>query len=204
METDSEVKTWVSVIMVAPNDAASWEAAEATYRTRPPPWEGRTDTIGCMDVPMTLTRILIGEMSDAQLIELTEVDGTRRVPIVVGVTEAFAIERRIKHIDIPRPMTHELLSATIVALGARLERVVIHDLAEGTFYAMLCLQRGDEEIQVDARPSDAIALAVGGNVPILVSEAIIEEIEREGGMPGFDPPFGGEGDSMDDDDSGWA
>jgi bifunctional DNase/RNase len=73
-----------------------------------------------MDVPMTLTRILIGEMSDAQLIELTEVNGTRRVPIVVGVTEAFAIERQIKHIDIPRPLTHELLSATLRHLGPRL------------------------------------------------------------------------------------
>jgi len=156
---------------------------------------------------MTLTRILIGEMSDAQLIELTEVNGTRRVPIVVGVTEAFAIERQIKHIDIPRPLTHELLSATIAALGATLDRIVIHDLADGTFYAMLCLQRDDDEIQVDARPSDAIALAVGRNVPILVSEAVIEEIEREGGMPGFDPPFGGEvepDEPMDDDDLGWT
>jgi hypothetical protein len=159
-----------------------------------------------MDVPMTLTRILIGEMSDAQLIELSEVGGSRRIPIVVGVAEAFAIERRIKRMDIPRPMTHELLSATIVALGATLERIVIHDLAEGTFYAMLCLQRDDEEIQVDARPSDAIALAVGSDVPIFVSEAIIDEIEREGGMPGFDPPFGGgepdvgEGGSGDDPD----
>jgi len=157
---------------------------------------------------MTLTRILIGEMSDAQLIELTEAGGTRRIPIVVGVAEAFAIERRIKRMEIPRPMTHELLSATIVALGATLERVVIHDLAAGTFYAMLCLQRGDEEIQVDARPSDAIALAVGADVPILVSEAIIDEIEREGGMPGFDPPIGG-GDSDPSppgshDDSEWA
>ena len=157
---------------------------------------------------MTLTRILIGEMSDAQLIELTEIDGTRRIPIVVGVAEVFAIERRIKQMEIPRPMTHELLSATIVALGATLERIVIHDLAEGTFYAMLCLQRGDEEIKVDARPSDAIALAVGSDVPIYVSEAIIDEIEREGGMPGFDPPFGGgepDTDGIDsDDDSEWA
>ncbi|MDP6479043.1 MAG: bifunctional nuclease family protein [Phycisphaerales bacterium] len=157
---------------------------------------------------MTLTRILIGEMSDAQLIELTEIDGTRRIPIVVGVAEVFAIERRIKRMEIPRPMTHELLSATIVALGATLERIVIHDLAEGTFYAMLCLRRGDEEIQVDARPSDAIALAVGSDVPIYVSEAIIDEIEREGGMPGFDPPFGGgepdAGGFESDDDPEWA
>jgi bifunctional DNase/RNase len=161
-----------------------------------------------MDIPMTLTRILIGEMSDAQLIELTEIDGTRRIPIVVGVAEAFAIERRIKRVEIPRPMTHELLSATIVALGATLERIIIHDLADGTFYAMLCLQRGDEEIQVDARPSDAIALAVGADVPILVSEAIIDEIEREGGMPGFDPPVAGGEPGLDepdpDDDPEWA
>ena len=125
-----------------------------------------------------------------------------------GVAEAFAIERRIKRMEISRPMTHELLSATIVALGATLERIVIHDLADGTFYAMLCLQRGDEEIQVDARPSDAIALAVGADVPILVSEAIIDEIEREGGMPGFDPPVAGGEPGLDepdpDDDPEWA
>ncbi len=150
-----------------------------------------------MDVQMTLSRILIGEMSEAQLIELTEVDGDRRFPIVVGVAEAFAIERRIKGIPIPRPLTHELLSSVIVCLGARLARVVIHDLSDGTFYAMLCLEQGEEEIQIDARPSDAIALAVGAEVPIFVSESVLDEVEQEGTLGDIDPL------PDDDEDTGW-
>ncbi|MCP4758500.1 MAG: bifunctional nuclease family protein [Planctomycetes bacterium] len=141
-----------------------------------------------MDVQMTLSRILIGEMSDAQLIELSEIDGDRRFPIVIGISEAFAIERRIKGIPLPRPLTHELLSSVIVSLGARLSRVVIHDLSEGTFYAMLCFEQRGEEIQVDARPSDAIALAVGADVPIFVSESVLEVIEQDGSLPDLDVP----------------
>ncbi len=147
-----------------------------------------------MDVQMALSRILIGEMSDAQLIELSEIDGDRRFPIVIGISEAFAIERRIKGVPLPRPLTHELLSAVIVSLGARLSRVLIHDLSEGTFYAMLCLDRGDEEFQVDARPSDAIALAVGADVPIFVSESVLEAIEQDGTLPDLDVPHEDDGD----------
>jgi len=148
-----------------------------------------------MDVQMTLSRILIGDMSDAQLIELAEVDGDRRLPIVVGVAEAFAIERRFKGVEIPRPLTHELLSSVIVCLGARLARVVIHDLNEGTFYAMLCLEHGQEEVQIDCRPSDAVALAVGADVPIYVSEAVLDEVEHDGGIGDsglFEDPDAGE------------
>jgi bifunctional DNase/RNase len=155
-----------------------------------------------MDVQMTLSRILIGEMSDAQFIELSEVDGDRRIPIVVGVAEAFAIERRIKDVPISRPLTHELLSAVIVCLGARLQRVLIHDLCDGTFYAMLCLEQGGQEVQVDARPSDAIALAVGGAVPIFVSESVLDEIEQSGEAGGLDLPEP-EG-PLDEDGPEWA
>lgn len=153
-----------------------------------------------MDVQMTLSRILIGELSDAQLIELREVDGDRSIPIVVGVSEAFAIERRLKQVPIPRPMTHELLSSVILSLGARLDRVVIHDLSDGTFYAVLCLDRDGEPIQIDARPSDAIALAVGGEVPIFVSEEVLDAVQGDPHPPGF----GGLGpESQDDPESPW-
>jgi len=158
-----------------------------------------------MDVQMTLARILIGEMSDAQLIELAEIDGDRRIPIVVGVAEAFAIERRLKGMPIPRPLTHELLSSVIVVLGARLARVVIHDLNEGTFYAMLCLEQGGEEVQIDCRPSDAVALAVGADVPIFVSEAVLDEVEQDAGLGNFGPfddPDGGE--SIEGHDPEWS
>ena len=133
-----------------------------------------------MDVPVELSRILIGELSDVQVIELREIDGERRLPIVVGVAEAFAIERRVKQIPVPRPMTHELLSSVILSLGARLDRVLIHDLSEGTFYAVLCLEREGEEMQIDARPSDAVALAVGADVGIFVSDHVLEEVLHDG------------------------
>ena len=120
-----------------------------------------------MLVTMHLSRIFIREMSDMQLIELSESGGDRRFPIVIGLPEAFAIDRRIKGTEIPRPQTHDLLASTIRALGGRLREIQIHDLQEGTFFAKLVIERGNEVIEVDSRPSDAIALGVADGVPIL-------------------------------------
>jgi len=127
-----------------------------------------------MAVAMELSRILIREMSDVQLIELTEVDGSRSFPIAIGLPEAFAIERRLKEMPAPRPQTHDLLAAVIRALGGELRRIRIHDLESGTFYARLVIDRDGELIEVDSRPSDAIAIGVAEQVPILVEEAVIE------------------------------
>src|SRR6266850_5866698 len=108
-------------------------------------------------VLMELSRIFIREMTDMQIIELTEVDGDRTFPIVIGLPEAFAIERRLKGIEIPRPQTHDLLASVIRELGGKLNRIVINDLAEGTFFAKLVIDQDGREIEVDSRPSDAIA-----------------------------------------------
>jgi bifunctional DNase/RNase len=137
-----------------------------------------------MTVQMELSRILIREMTDQQIIELSEIDGARKLPIVIGTPEAFAIERRLKGIEIPRPQTHDLLAAVIRHLDARLSRIVIHDLSESTFYAKLVISRDGQEIEVDSRPSDAIALGIAESVAIFVEESVLDQVQTE------EPPDG--------------
>ena len=132
-----------------------------------------------MQVPMQLSRIFIREMTDMQIIELSEIGGERAFPIVIGLPEAFAIERRLKGIEIPRPQTHDLLASVIDALGATLKRIEIHDMREGTFYARLVLERDGAEVLVDSRPSDAIAIGVAKGAPILVEESVLEQASSE-------------------------
>lgn len=132
-----------------------------------------------MPIQMELSRIFIREVTDAQIIELTEIDGDRSFPIVIGLPEAFAIERRFKGEEIPRPQTHDLMATTIKRLGGRLVEVRIHDLNEGTFYAELAIERGGEEVTIDCRPSDAIALGVAENVPIWVEEKVLDEVNAQ-------------------------
>lgn len=132
-----------------------------------------------MAVLMELSRIFIREMTDMQIIELSEVDGDRTFPIVIGLPEAFAIERRLKGIEIPRPQTHDLLGAVIKQLGGELKRIVINDLADGTFFARLVIENDGQEIEIDSRPSDAIALGVSEDVPIYVAEHVLEQTQRD-------------------------
>ena len=132
-----------------------------------------------MMVPMQLSRIFIREMTDMQIIELSEVGGDRTFPIVIGLPEAFAIERRLKGIEIPRPQTHDLLASVMDALGGVLQRIEIHDMREGTFYARLVVDQSGREVAIDSRPSDAIALGVAKGVPILVDEAVLQQAHSE-------------------------
>ncbi|MCH2148197.1 MAG: bifunctional nuclease family protein [Phycisphaerales bacterium] len=132
-----------------------------------------------MAVQMELARLLIREMTEMQIIELKERDGERSFPIVIGLPEAFAIERRLKGLEVPRPQTHDLLASVIGQLGGRLKCIHIHELYEGTFYAMLCIEQEGRTIDIDCRPSDAIALSVAEGVPILVSEQVIDSIDED-------------------------
>ncbi len=128
-----------------------------------------------MTVLMELSRILIRELNDYQLIELREIDGDRAFPIVIGLPEAQAIERRLKGVEIKRPQTHELLASVIEALGGELVSVTINDLADQTFFANLDVRSAAGELlHIDARPSDAIALGVARDVPIYVEEHVLE------------------------------
>jgi bifunctional DNase/RNase len=142
-----------------------------------------------MAVRMELSRILIREVSDFQIIELREVVGdgdggpARAFPISIGLPEAQAIERRLSGIVVKRPQTHDLLASIIQTLGAEVESVTVTDLADGTFYATLDLRTASgEEAHVDARPSDAIALGIGLSVPIFVEEHVLEGVQD--GEPG--------------------
>lgn len=105
---------------------------------------------------------------------LKEVDGTRRLPIVIGEPEAQAIANELEGVRPQRPMTHDLLRNVIEALSATVKEVVIAELREGTFYAKIVFEYSD--LEVDARPSDAIALAVRCNAPIYIDEAIMDEV----------------------------
>ena len=132
-----------------------------------------------MVVRMELSRIFIREMTDMQIIELTEVDGDRTFPIVIGLPEAFAINRRLKGIEIPRPQTHDLLASVIGNLGGELKEIVVTDLVDGTFFARLVIEQDGESVEIDSRPSDAIALGVAENVPIYVSEEVLAQTEAD-------------------------
>ncbi len=129
-------------------------------------------------VEMELARIVIRETSDQQCIYLREKAGERQFPIVIGIFEATAIDRKVRERETPRPMTHDLMASIVGALGATLERVVVSDLRNNTFYARLVLrQRGsDDLVEVDARPSDAIALAVHLDAPIFVEESVLHSV----------------------------
>jgi uncharacterized protein len=127
-------------------------------------------------VQMELTRIIISENGEQQIIYLKEVDGDRMFPIVIGIFEATSIDRRVRGLPSPRPLTHDLLASTIESLGGELQDIYISELREHTYYAKLRIKHDGEIVQVDARPSDAIAVAVTVDVPIFVAEDVLDEV----------------------------
>lgn len=133
-----------------------------------------------MSVLMELNRILICELQDLQVIELKEVDGERKFPILIGLAEAEAIKRRLQGVPMKRPLTHELLANLIESFDAKLDSIVINDLSDHTFFAKLRIRRADGELmEVDSRPSDAIALGIAGGVPIYVEEHVLQGAQNE-------------------------
>ena len=127
-----------------------------------------------MEVRMDLARIVINDTSEQQIIVLKERNGGRQFPIVIGMSEAWAIDRRVKNITTPRPLTHDLLANVIRELEAELEKIVVHDLREHTFFAKLVIRHNGSLVEVDSRPSDAIALGVAaaGAVVILIVSGV--------------------------------
>jgi bifunctional DNase/RNase len=128
---------------------------------------------------MELRRIIISEVHDQQVIVLREIDGERSFPIVIGIFEATSIDRRVKNLPSPRPLTHDLVANVIEQLGGEIQDVIISELKEHTYFAKLRVRHEGELIEIDSRPSDAIALAVTTKVPIYVNEEVLDETEEE-------------------------
>jgi bifunctional DNase/RNase len=127
-----------------------------------------------MQIEMTIKGLMIDPITNMPIIILRDQEGQRILPIWVGVFEANAIALQIENVQTPRPMTHDLLKNVIDDLSAQVERIVVTDLKENTFYALIHLRTNGHSIEVDARPSDAIALALRTRSPIFVEEAVIQ------------------------------
>ena len=129
-----------------------------------------------MSIQMELSKIIISEMQDQQIIVLTEVDGERKFPIVIGSNEALAIDRRLKGQLHPRPLTHDLLASVIEQMGGSIERIEINNLQDHSFFARIHIRQNGNTVKVDSRPSDAIALGVATQVPIYVAEHVLDAV----------------------------
>ena len=125
---------------------------------------------------MELRRIIISEIHEQQVIMLREVEGDRSFSIMIGIFEATSIDRRVKKLPSPRPLTHDLVANVIDQLGGELRDIFISELREHTYFAKLRIRMNGEMVEVDSRPSDAIALAVTAKVPIYVAEDVLDEV----------------------------
>jgi uncharacterized protein len=127
-----------------------------------------------MLIEMTIKGLMVDPITNMPIVMLKDMQGERVLPIWVGIFEANAIALQIENIATPRPMTHDLLRNVIKDLDGTVERVVVCDLRDNTFYAVIHLTVRGESVAIDARPSDAIALALRTRSPILVEEAVID------------------------------
>jgi uncharacterized protein len=124
---------------------------------------------------MRVDKLGIDLLSHDPVVILKDVEGKRFLPILIGPFEATAIALALEGTHIPRPLSHDLMKSIIEALNAKVLRIVIHDIHENTFYAKIVLESSGKNLEIDARPSDSIALALRTNAPIFVSERIILE-----------------------------
>lgn len=127
-----------------------------------------------MQIEMTIKGLMVDPITNMPIIILRDTDGQRVLPIWVGVFEANAIALQIENVTTPRPMTHDLLRNVIHDLKADIQKVVVSDIKENTFYALIYLKVNGEDMAIDARPSDAIALALRAQAPIFVEDRVID------------------------------
>ena len=127
-----------------------------------------------MQIEMTIKGLMVDPITNTPIVILRDKDGQKVLPIWVGIFEANAIALQIENVSMPRPMTHDLLRNVIQDLNGRVQKVVVSDLKENTFYALIYVAVGDHVTAIDARPSDAIALALRAKAPILVEENVID------------------------------
>jgi uncharacterized protein len=128
-----------------------------------------------MPVEMVVESIRMNLLAPTRVVFLKEVKRERYLPIIIGVPEADAIAIKLQNADVPRPLTHDLLSSMIQTLGGKVTHIVVTDLVDETFFARIVLDVDGRHVEVDSRPSDAIALAVRVSVPIFVEESVLEK-----------------------------
>jgi bifunctional DNase/RNase len=135
-------------------------------------------------IEMTIESIRVSLMNYQRVVILKEKEAERYLPIWIGPAEAEAIAVRLQEVSVARPLTHDLLRSVIDALGAQVNCIIVNDLANDTFYARIILNVDGKSMEIDSRPSDAIALAVRANVPIFAEESVLEKagvlLDKEG------------------------
>jgi len=136
-----------------------------------------------MQIEMTIKGLMVDPITNMPIIILRDKDGQRVLPIWVGVFEANAIALQMENVTTPRPMTHDLLKNVISDLKADIQKIVVSDLRENTFYALIYLVVNGEPVAIDARPSDAIALALRAQAPIFVEDRVIDNAKTVDFVP---------------------
>jgi bifunctional DNase/RNase len=127
---------------------------------------------------MEVKGLTLDPLTSMPVVLLKDLKGRRTIPIWIGILEASSIAAELEKMTLSRPMTHDLLRNTVLALGADIIMVEVNDLRDNTFYATIYLKKGRKEIAIDSRPSDAIAIALRANCPIFVSDKVIERSKR--------------------------
>ena len=135
-----------------------------------------------MEVEMKIRGLMMDPVSNMPIVILKDVNGSSVLPIWVGIYEANAIALEIEKVSTPRPMTHDLIKTLLLGLSANVQKVVVNELKEDTFYALIWLERGGEIISVDSRPSDALALALRLDCPIYVDDTVLKSSKLAASM----------------------
>ncbi len=133
-----------------------------------------------MEVEMKIRGLMMDPVTNMPIVILKDVNGTAVLPIWVGIYEANAIALEIEKVTTPRPMTHDLIKNLLLGLETRVHRVVVNDLREDTFYAVIWLERDGQVISIDSRPSDALALALRVDCPIFVEDEVLKNSKVSG------------------------
>ena len=127
-----------------------------------------------MEVEMKIRGLMMDPVTNMPIVVLKDVGGQAILPIWVGVYEANAIALEIEKVQTPRPMTHDLLKNVLLGLEVRVQKIIVSELKDDTFYALICVERGGEMMTIDSRPSDALALALRMDCPIFVNDQVLK------------------------------
>lgn len=145
-------------------------------------------------IEMTIDSIRVSLMNYQRVVILKEKDAERYLPIWIGTAEADAIAVKLQGVNVPRPLTHDLINSIIEVLGAKLDSIVVSDLKNDTFFAKIVLTVDGGQMEIDSRPSDALALAVRTDVPIYAEESVMDRagilLDKETGKPIFEEKEG--------------